>query len=89
MQYDIFLFDNDLVEYQNSDEGKAVQRLLSWDDYDERCLDEGVTRAQFTETIGRYWDARNGDGLTFSDKEAQERGKESDVLEAALYAEQN
>lgn len=86
---DIYLFENDLVEYQKSDEGKRVGRLISYNDYDELTRKSGVSSDEFRIAMEAYWDARNGTGLTFSDKQAQEYGKSADDLHAKLYAEQN
>jgi len=86
---DIWLFENDLVEYQRSDEGKRVGKLIEYNDYDELARKPGVSYEALKEAFLAYWDARNGDGLTFSDKKAQESGQASDALHAKLYAEQN
>lgn len=86
---DIWLFENDLVEYQNSDEGKAVGRLIEYNDYDVLAKKPGVPQKKLDEALEAYWNARNDTGLHFSNKEAQQKGKESDALEAKLYAEQN
>lgn len=86
---DIWLFENDLSEYQRSDEGKRVGKLIAYNDYDELARKEGVSYEELKEAFLAYWDARNGTGLTFSDKQAQEAGKSADALEAKLYAEQN
>lgn len=86
---DIWLFENDLAEYRASDEAKAVSALLTYNDNDYLVKKYKTSKKQLREAFERYWDARNGTGLHYSDTKAVEYGKRADELEAKLYAEQN
>ncbi|MET4003887.1 hypothetical protein ABIB48_002625 [Arthrobacter sp. UYCu511] len=65
-QYDIFLFDNDLSEYQHSDEGLVVGGMITYNDYDDLVRDETrATAKQLQDAFEAYWNARNDTGLHY------------------------
>lgn len=86
---DIWLFENDLSEYQQSDEGRAVWALLTYTNNDFIVPKYKTSKVQLKKTIEAYWDARNDTGLHYSDKEKRKSGQEADKLYAQLYSEQN
>lgn len=73
------LFDFDLSEYRNSDEGLKVRKAIQ----------EGAPDEEVRQVLDVYWNRRNGEGLTYSDEEARQKGKELDQYIAELYKEQN
>lgn len=73
------LFDFDLSEYRNSDEGLKVRKAIQ----------EGAPDEEVRQALDAYWNRRNGEGLTYSDEEARQKGKELDQYMAELYKEQN
>lgn len=86
---DIFLFENDANEYRVSTEGKAVRELLTYNDYDQIVRRSDVAPKQLEQAFANYWNARNGDGLHYTDEQELNKAKESDHREAELYREQN
>lgn len=86
---DIWLFENDLSEYQASDEGKKVSSLLDYNDEDVLVRAEGVKPEDLKTAFLEYWNARNDTGLHFSDEEKRKKGAAADQLEADLHREQN
>lgn len=93
MSYDernnIWLFENDLAEYRASDEAKAVLALLTYNDNDYLVRKYKASKKQLREAFEKYWDARNGDGLHYSDTGAKLEAKRSDNAYAEAYREQN
>lgn len=79
---DLYLFSNDLKENKVSVEGKFV--LACWDMADIYHNDTILGDA-----LKIYWQARNGDGLHWTDEEEREKAKEFDKYIADLYREQN
>lgn len=73
------LFNFDLSEYRNSDEGQKVRKAIQ----------EGAPDEEVHQALDVYWNRRNGEGLTYSDEEARLKGKELDQYIAELYKEQN
>ena len=73
------LFDFDLSEYRNSDEGQKVRKAIQ----------EGAPDEEVRQALEVYWTRRNGEGLTYSNEEARKKGKELDQYMAELYKEQN
>ena len=79
---DMLLFNNDLREYKVSVEGKFVLACYDMADvYDNNTILEDALKI--------YWQARNGDGLHWTDDEEREKAKEFDKYIANLYREQN
>lgn len=79
LSLDKILFVCDLAEYRYSDEGQALQKALK-----EEASDE-----ELRPLFDVYWNRRNGEGLTYSNEEAREKGKQLDQYVAELYKEQN
>lgn len=79
LKTEIMLFDFDLSEYRNSDEGQKVRKALR----------EGAPDEEVRQALEVYWTHRNGEGLTYSCEEARKKGKELDQYVAELYKEQN
>lgn len=73
------LFNFDLSEYRNSDEGQKVRKAIQ----------EGAPDEEVRQALDIYWNRRNGEGLTYSDEEARLKGKKLDQYIAELYKEQN
>lgn len=86
---DIWLFENDLAEYQVSDEGKAVFALLTYNDNDFLIKKYKTSKKKLKEAFEAYWTARNGSGLHYSDDTKLKSAKESDKAYAEAYREQN
>lgn len=103
MQYDerndIWLFDNDLSEYQVSDEGKAVSSLLTFNDNDYHVKKYKVSKKQLKEAFEKYWDARNTmidispterkTSLHYTDNCKLQEAKDADRAYSDAYREQN
>lgn len=95
----IWLFDNDLMEYQVSDEGKIITGMLTYNDNDYHIRKSKVSKKQLDEAFDNYWNARNTmidispverkTSLHFSDQKAQEEARQSDQSYADAYREQN
>lgn len=89
----IWLFDNDLMEYQVSVEGKIISEMLTYNDNDYHIRKSKVSKIKLQEAFDNYWDARNADddeiGLHYSDKKDLEEAKQSDQSIADAYREQN
>ena len=79
---DLYLFDNDLHENHVSVEGKFV--LACWNMGDIYHNDQMIEDA-----LKIYWQARNGDGLHWTDEEEREKARDFDRYIADLYREQN
>lgn len=79
-----WLFANDLSEYHASREGQSVLRAVKYDD-----LGEVIATGELSEALDNYFNARNGDGLTFDNPKAREDGREMDEYVARLYSELN
>lgn len=73
------LFNFDLSEYHNSDEGQKARKAIQ----------EGAPDEEVRQALDIYWSRRNGEGLTYSNEEARQKGKEFDRYIAELYKEQN
>ena len=63
---DIWLFENDLTAYHESDEGQAVINLLDSDDDDILRRSATATPQQLKEAFNAYWDGRNATGLHYN-----------------------
>lgn len=74
---EMFLFYNDLVEYQNSIEGKKLDKAFK------------NKSGNLTELIEDYYIKRNSGELTYYNNEDLESGKEIDKYISDLYREQN
>lgn len=79
---DMLLFNNDLREYKVSIEGKFVLAC-----YDMSKIYHNETILE--DALKIYWQARNGDGLHWTDDEEREKAKEFDNYIANLYRELN
>lgn len=97
--YDISLFDDDLSEFQASDEGKVIKSLLTYNDNDCRIRKSNISSKQLRNAFDTYWENRNTDVdidetnrtnlLHYSDQKAREEGIKSDNWYAEAYREQN
>lgn len=72
-----WLFYNDLVEYQNSIEGKRLNKAFQ------------ENSSNLEELINDYYTKRNNDKLTYYNNEDLESGKSIDSYICDLYKEQN
>lgn len=77
---DIFLFENDLQEYQASIEGQKVINELNKDNRDMDALKMA---------LNEYWTARNDTGLHYNSEQDKIKGIKNDNYIASLYREQN
>lgn len=87
----IWLFDNDLMEYQVSDEGKIIAGMLTYNDNDYHIRKSKISKKQLQEAFDNYWEARNysDDGLHYSNTKELKEAKQSDQSYAEAYREQN
>ena len=87
----IWLFDNDLMEYQVSDEGKIITGMLTYNDNDYHIRKSKISKKQLQEAFDNYWEARNysDDGLHYSNTKELKEAKQSDQSYAEAYREQN
>lgn len=82
---DLFLFYNDLYEYQQSIEGGKVRKAAKL--YETIKTEE--TTKNLEEALNNFWNARNGAGLKWSSKKRREHARGLDLYIAELYREQN
>jgi hypothetical protein len=74
---EMFLFYNDLQEYQNSIEGKKLDKAFKENSED------------LTDLIEDYYTKRNSEKLTYYNEQDLKSGKEIDKYISDLYREQN
>lgn len=80
-----WLFYNDLVEYQNSIEGKKLDKAFK-----ELKDNYNITEyLKLEELINDYYIKRNSNKLTYYNNEDLESGKSIDSYICDLYKEQN
>jgi hypothetical protein len=60
---DIWLFENDLSDYKQTDEGQRVTALIDYDDYDVLRRKADTDPKDLKAAFENYWNARNDTGL--------------------------
>ena len=61
LYYNIYLFGNDLIEYQENETGKIVDRLINtWCEADPNTIEETKIRKNLEKAFKAHWEARNG-----------------------------